>query len=79
MSLDDMTLTCIHVLNKEKPYEYVPAQPKKNGCESFTCSDCLDDIEDAEPNLRVVHNECFVEARIQEQSKDKKRDRRSLN
>ena len=66
--MDNTALTCIHVLKKQRKYEYVTENKTKNATESFTCSECLDlnstNPKKAEKYLRVVCKDCFVDNRI---------------
>ena len=76
MKLIDSALTCIHVVKKERKYEYVPEDKKTGACESFTCSECLDlnvqNPEKAMKYLQLVHKDCFIDARLQLKVKMKK-------
>lgn len=68
-AIRNSVFTCVHVLNKDRKYEYVSADEETGAEESFTCSECLDlkatkGFKKAMPFLRLVHRSCFVEARI---------------
>lgn len=67
-AIKNSVFTCVHVLDKERKYEYVPDDEETGSTESFTCSECLDlkatkGFKKAMPFLRLVHRSCFVEAR----------------
>ncbi|MDX1371939.1 MAG: hypothetical protein R3321_05685, partial [Nitrososphaeraceae archaeon] len=66
LTLENSVLTCLHVVNKERKYEYIE---QSDGCvESFTCSGCLDMLEEnpeeAKKYLMCVCRKCFVESRM---------------